>query len=77
MRDTAAAYLGVEIADIFDTYTECGCRRIVKKFADGEIKFTELFGGDDRNDVMMSFKDRNEMNQWVEDRVKDFKKKLK
>jgi hypothetical protein len=76
MRDTAAAYLGVEIADIFDTWMECKCRCIAKKFANGEIKFTDLFGGGDYNKTMKDLPNRPAMEEWVSDRVKEFKDKI-
>jgi RHS repeat-associated protein len=41
-RDTAVAYLGSYFADKFDT-SDCKCKKLVKAFADGRIKFTDMF----------------------------------
>lgn len=76
MRDTAAAFLGVEIADLFDTWFECKCRCIAGKFRDGDIKFSDLFGDGDYNATMRALPNRDAMEDWVAQRVKEFREKI-
>jgi RHS repeat-associated protein len=76
IRDTAAAALGVEISDMFDTYSECRCRCLAGKFASGEVSWSELFGVPNADAEMQALKNREEIKNWVKNRMNDNRKKL-
>ena len=76
IRDTAAAALGVEIADMFDTWSECRCRCLASKFRSGEITWSELLGGPNADAEMQALKNRSEIKSWVDNRMKENYKKL-
>ena len=69
-RDTAVAYLGAYFADKFDT-SDCECKKMVKAFADGTIKFTDLFMNNPRkmlpDEVSTDF--RNEFIKRAKDHI--------
>ena len=44
MEDTAYAYVGADFSDLFDRWSEAECRAIVKKFAWGEVKLSDILG---------------------------------
>jgi len=43
-QDDACAYAGSHLSDLFDTWSEGECRRIVNMFASGSVSLSELLG---------------------------------